>query len=106
MLAEAGEFEGSWNQSIQRTVEAGIAALEGRPEEASSIYLSVLAGRRSAGDPFAHALVAVDAATALPAHLVPEDAIDSARTYLESIGATPLLAQLDSVLAVGSAPSS
>ncbi len=106
ILAEAGEFEGSWNQSIQRTIEAGIAALQGRHEEAAATYVSVLAGRRSAGDPYAHALVAVEAATVLPAHLVPEDAIDSTRAYLESIGATPLLAQLDSVVAVTAAPSS
>ena len=100
ILAEAGEFEGSWSQSIQRTIEAGIAALEGRHEQAAATYASVLAGRRSAGDPFAHALVTVEAATALPAHLVPDDAIDSARAHLESIGATPLVAQLDAVLAV------
>ncbi len=106
ILAEAGEFEGSWSQSIQRTIEAGIAALEGRHEQAAATYASVLAGRRSAGDPFAHALVTVEAATALPAHLVPDDAIDSARAHLESIGATPLVAQLDAVLAVTAAPSS
>ena len=37
----AGEFEGSLNQSIQLSIEAGIAALEGRHEEAAAAYAAV-----------------------------------------------------------------
>jgi len=106
ILTESGEFEGTWNQSIQRTIEAGIAALEGRQAEAAAAYDTVLAGRRSAGDLFAHALVAVEAASVLPAHLVPDGAVDSARAHLEGIGAAPLLARLDAALAVTTSASS
>jgi hypothetical protein len=37
----------------------------------------------------------VDAAAVLPPDLLPAGAVETARTYLEEIGATPLLARLD-----------
>ena len=73
----AGEFEGSLNQSIQLSIEAGIAALEGAPRGGGG-GLRAVGPRSPAGrDLFTHGLVTVEAATALPACLVPEDAIDS-----------------------------
>jgi hypothetical protein len=44
----------------------------------------------------------VDAVSVLPAELVPEGALETARPYLEELGAVPLLARLDAV--VGAVP--
>ena len=98
----AGEFEGSLNQSIQLSIEAGIAALEGAPRGGRGglrSRRSQVPGRRPAGDLFTHGLVTVEAATALPAHLVPEDAIDSPPHPLDRIGGAPMLALPDACLA-------
>ncbi|HEY8018001.1 MAG TPA: adenylate/guanylate cyclase domain-containing protein [Actinomycetota bacterium] len=78
----------------RRALEAGIAALEGRTGEAASAYGSVLADWLGNGDPFDHALTAVDAVAVLPADLVPDGAVETARAYLEELGAAPLLARL------------
>ncbi|HEV8564588.1 MAG TPA: adenylate/guanylate cyclase domain-containing protein [Actinomycetota bacterium] len=78
----------------RRAIEAGIAALEGHPREAAGAYDSVLAGRLALGDRFTHALVTIDAVTVLPEDLVPEGAVETARAYLEEIGAGALLARL------------
>ena len=84
-----------WSLAGRRSFEAGIRALEGHPREAMANYDVVLAGRLTVGDRFAHAQMVVDAATVLPAELLPEDTVASARAYLEGIGATPLLTRLD-----------
>ena len=85
---------GAWVDCTRRALEAGIAALEGRTEESARIYESVLVDWLANGDPFDHAFTTVDAVAVLPPDLVPEGAIETARTYLEGIGAAPLLARL------------
>ena len=83
-----------WATAARRAVEAGIAALEGNAAEAANAYDTLLAARLAVGDPFTHALMALDAAAVLPEELVPEGAVDTARTYLEGLGAQGLLNQL------------
>jgi class 3 adenylate cyclase/tetratricopeptide (TPR) repeat protein len=83
-----------WEVATRRAIEAGIAALEGHPEEASAIYESVLAGRLAQGDRFSHALITADVVAVLPPDLVPEGAVEAARTFLDELGAIPLLARL------------
>jgi class 3 adenylate cyclase/tetratricopeptide (TPR) repeat protein len=78
----------------RRAMEAGIAALEGLPREAASAYEAVLAERLGKADRFTYALVTVDAVAVLPAELVPEGAVETARAYLEELGGAPLLARL------------
>ena len=87
----------SIRQSI-RGAEALLAALEGRHREAAAAYDSLLATRLSTGNPFAHALLTIDAVSVLPPELVPEGALETARHFLEELGAVPLLARLDAVV--------
>ena len=50
--------------------------------------------RLAAGDPFTHTLITLDAAAVLGDDLVPEGALETARSYLEGLGAHALLARL------------
>jgi hypothetical protein len=90
---EPGE-EGGWQASARRALEAGLAALEGHPREAAAAYETFLAERFAKGDRLTHALATVDAVAVLPPDLVPEGAVESARDYLEELGARPLLDRL------------
>jgi class 3 adenylate cyclase/tetratricopeptide (TPR) repeat protein len=91
---ERTEGEASWEIATRRAIEAGIAALEGRPRDAAAIFDAVLAGRLARGDRFTHALMAIDAVAVLPAEHVPEGAVEAARAYLEGLAAAPLLTRL------------
>ena len=83
-----------WATAARRAVEAGIAALEGNPTEAAGAYDALLAARLAVGDPFTHALMTLDAVAVLPEDLLPEGAVETARTYLERLGAQGLLTRL------------
>jgi hypothetical protein len=87
-------LEGGWQGSTRRALEAGLEALEGQPRDAAAAYESFLAERVAKGDRFTHALATVDAVEVLPAELVPEGAVETARDFLERLGAEPLLARL------------
>jgi hypothetical protein len=89
--------ERSWTVAVRRALEAGINALEGHPKDAAAVFDNVLAGRLAHGDPFTHALVALDAVAVLPDDLVPEGAVAAAGAYLEQLGAAALLARLSQV---------
>ena len=93
-LERAPGMPGRWVTATRRAIEAGIAALEGHEREAATMYDSVLAGRLAQGDRFTHALATVDAVAVLPHELVPEGAVETARTYLEELSAAPLLSRL------------
>jgi len=80
--------------AIRRGLEAGLMALEGRPEEAATIFEAVLAARLAQGDPFTHAFMTLDAVAVLPASLVPVGVVDTAREYLSGLGAEGMLARL------------
>ena len=84
----------SWLDSACRSFEAGIAALEGLTREGVAGYEAVFADRLAKGDRFAHAITVVDAVAVLPFEMVPPDAFEAARSYLEELGAAPLLARL------------
>jgi hypothetical protein len=94
-IDRAGDVEENWIVVGRRSFEAGLAALEGRSTDAVAAYDAVLAGRLAVEEWFMHALIVVDAAAVLPPDLMPAGAVETARTYLEGIGATPLLARLD-----------
>jgi len=87
-------LESSWLNAVCRSFEAGVAALEGLTREAVVGYEAVFADRLAKGDRFAHAITVVDAAAVLPPESVPADAFEAARSYLEELGAAPLLARL------------
>ncbi|HEY8018434.1 MAG TPA: adenylate/guanylate cyclase domain-containing protein [Actinomycetota bacterium] len=84
----------TWELATRRAIEAGIAALEGHPQEAAAAFVGVLADRLARGDRFTHALVTVGAVEVLPPELIPQEAVETARAYLEDLGAAPLLARL------------
>jgi hypothetical protein len=86
--------ERRWATAVRRAVEAGVAALRGDVTDAASAYDTLLAARLAAGDPFTHALMTLDAVAVLPEELVPEGAVETARTYLEGLGAHGLLVRL------------
>ena len=93
-LARTAAAEARWEIATRRAIEAGTAALEGQTREASDAFETLLAGRLAQGDPFGHALMTIDAVAVLPPELVPEGAVETARAYLEELGAPPLLARL------------
>ena len=101
LVAVGRELSGFRVDSIRQSIrgaEALLAALEGRHREAAVAYDSLLANRLSIGNPFAHAVLTIDAASVLPPELVPEGALETARPFLEELGAVPLLARLDAVV--------
>ena len=55
----------------------------------------MLAGRLAGDDRFSHAVITADAVAVLPSDDVPEGAVETARAYLEEIGAAPLLARME-----------
>ena len=95
LLASAPATDLGWAIATRRAIEAGILALDGRPREASRDFEGVLAGRLAGDDRFSHAFITADAVAVLPVDDVPEGAVETARAYLEEIGAAPLLARLE-----------
>jgi hypothetical protein len=83
-----------WVLATRRGLEAGADALEGKHREAASAFESVLASHLTGGEPFAHAFTVIDAVAVLPPELVPAGAVETARIYLEEIGAGALLGRL------------
>ena len=101
LVAVGRELSGFRIESIRQSIrgtEALLAALEGSHREAAAAYDALLASRVSTGNRFAHAVLTIDAVTVLPAEFVPEGALETARSFLEELGAVPLLARLDAVV--------
>ena len=82
-----------------RTIRAGVAALEGRPAEALTLYRESLRAWQSLRLAWDHALAAIDAAALLRSD-DPEirAATDEARATLTQLGARPYLARLEAAL--------
>ena len=78
------------------SLEAGIAAVDGRTSDALALYRSALAGYREAGCRFDVALTILDMATLIgPAESAVQSSIPEGREILESLGALPLIERLD-----------
>ncbi|HKY88920.1 MAG TPA: hypothetical protein VJ141_03000, partial [Candidatus Limnocylindrales bacterium] len=83
----------------RRTVQAGIAALEGRAADALGLYRDALRGWGDLGLVWDEALTAIDMATLLdPAEPDVRAAADVARATLVRLGAAPYLDRLDAAL--------
>ena len=87
-------LRGAWIVNVRRSLEAAIAALEGRTEEAAAAYAEALKTWRTLQLPFDHAMTVADAVTVLDPALLPEGAVEDARAFLQRIGAEPALARL------------
>jgi hypothetical protein len=86
---------GRWIDAVRRTAEAGLAALEGRREDALSGYRLAIEAWRALDAQLDLACCAIDMATVLPDEDATSDAVAEARTFLEGIGAVSLLERLD-----------
>ncbi len=94
---------GIWADARGTSIRAGLAALDGRPADAISLYRAALRGLRDAGTPLDEALTAIEMATLLdPAEPEVRAAADAAREILTRLRATPFLHRLEE--AVGRVP--
>jgi tetratricopeptide (TPR) repeat protein len=87
-------LRGAWIANVRRSLEAAIAALEGRTDEAAATYAEALKTWRTLQLPFDHAMTVADAVSVLDPALLPEGAVEDARAFLQRIGAQPALARL------------
>ena len=103
-LLEASANHGPAITLYRATIGAGIAALEGRPEDALMTYRSVLPRWRDLGCPVLEAMTAIDMAAVLDlAHPDVQTAIAQAREVFSGIGAVAFLARLDAAVGESSA---
>jgi class 3 adenylate cyclase/tetratricopeptide (TPR) repeat protein len=93
-LEATAPLRGRWAAAVKTTLRAGLTALEGRSEEASSGYQEALNAWSSMGVPIDYAFTAIDAMTLLPGDPVAIEAADRAREILTELGAKPLLERL------------
>jgi tetratricopeptide (TPR) repeat protein len=98
-LAASG-VHGPAIEADRRTVQAGIAALEGRPSDALALYREALRAWRDLGLAWDEALCGLDMALLLdPAEPEVRAATEAAREILVRLEAAPFLARLDDALA-------
>ena len=96
-LSGMHRFRGRWMATVRATTEAGLAALEGRREEALATYERALRSWNELGIPLDLALCELDMALLLAATPAATNAAKSARRILAEMGAPILLRQLDAV---------
>ncbi len=95
---EMGSGLGGVTEHHLETIRAGIAALEGRRDDAVSLYRSALAGYRAFGVRFTFALAVLDMAKLLgPEDPAVRSVVQEGRAVLVDLGADPLVAQLDTL---------
>ncbi len=83
-------------------IRAGLAALEGRPDDARAAYLAAEAGLRELGIRFELGLALLEHAVFLAGDPSALAAADEARTIFDELGATTLRARLPAEVAVAS----
>ncbi len=89
-----------------QTVRAGLAALEGRRDDAVALYRSALTGFRSFGARFSVAMAVFDMATFLgPDEHAVASVVEEGRGILEELNAKPLLELLAKATARATASS-
>jgi tetratricopeptide (TPR) repeat protein len=87
-------LRGAWVENVRASLEAAMAGLEGRREEAVEGFKSALKVWAAMQLPFDHAMTVGDAVSVLGADALPPGAIDEAKAFLDGIGAAPLLSRL------------
>ena len=97
---EAMHLRGRMLDATRQTLEAGIAALTGRPPEAASMFADAARRYRELGVPFALALADLDAVVTLgPDSPAGRAAAEEAREVLTKLRADALLERLDAFVA-------
>jgi hypothetical protein len=93
-LDATAPLRGRWAATVRTTIRAGLAAIEGRREEAVSSYREAFAAWDAMGSPIDHAFTAMDAILLLPDEPVALEAAARARGALTELGSPPLLHRL------------
>jgi tetratricopeptide (TPR) repeat protein len=88
-------FRGRWTAAARLTGEAGVAALEGRHDEAATAYGRAFDAWRALDSPLDLALCALDRAVLRRPGPGAADEDDEARAILTELGAHPFLARLE-----------
>ena len=107
-LAAAAETarRGRVGAADRTTINAGLAALDGRPRDAVVLYREALREWRDLGMVWDEALCAIDMAVLLdPADPEVAAAAESARAILVGLRARPFVERLDAAMARGSQPA-
>jgi hypothetical protein len=100
-MAESTGRRGRVLDADATTINAGIAALEGRARESLGLYREALRVWRDLGLAWDEARCAIDMALLLgPSDPEVSAAADAARVILTALGATPFLERLESAMAV------
>jgi class 3 adenylate cyclase/predicted ATPase len=104
-IEKAGGY-GAVVAARRSTVAAGVAALEGRTQDAMALYREALRGWRETHDAWDEALTVLDMAQLLdPADPEIAEQVTSTRATFERLNATPYLELLDQVVARNGAAS-
>jgi class 3 adenylate cyclase/tetratricopeptide (TPR) repeat protein len=97
---DATGFHGPVVEARRATMQAGIAALEGRSREAVSLYRDASEAWRRLRVTWEEALTGLDMATVLDPSIPDVSAVaESTRAIFERLGATPYLERLDATVA-------
>ena len=96
---EASGFHGPAMEADRRTIQAGVAALEGRSDEALVLYRDALRAWRELGLAWDEALCGLDMALLLdPSEPEVQAAAEAAREILVRLEAVPFIARLDAAM--------
>jgi class 3 adenylate cyclase/tetratricopeptide (TPR) repeat protein len=95
VLDAMAAISGGWIDAVRRTAEAGLAALEGRREDAVTGYERALEDWRTLECRLDLAFCAVDMAHVLPDEEITRQAATEARALLTEIGGITLLERLE-----------
>jgi len=90
-----GGFRGRWMAAARHTVEAGLAALEGRADDAATAYRESIDAWRALDCTLDLALCELDLVLLLGAHHPDAAAAKEARDIFTELGARPFLERLD-----------
>ncbi len=90
-------LRGRWIDATRQTAEAGLAALEGRRDDALGSYDRAIEAWVALQAPLDHAMCAIDMAVVVPDEEVTHETVRDARAFLTSIGAAALLERLDEI---------
>jgi class 3 adenylate cyclase/tetratricopeptide (TPR) repeat protein len=88
-------FRGRWMANVRVSTEAGLAAIEGRFDEALATYERARRTWNELGTPLDLALCEMDVALLVAPHQAASVAAERARQLIRDIGSPPLLAQLE-----------
>ena len=100
LLVAAKRSTTRWITTLRLTLEACADAIEGRPDVAVEAFRRALDGWRELDSPIDHAMTVIDALMLVGPDAIEPDVVEATRRRLAGIGAIPLLARLESVVAI------